>query len=183
MSRVLLGVWSCCVSGGESNSQNGYTALMDATAKGHTDCVRLLIDAGADKEAKDWVRCWSPFPLVYLLVLLSLSCSYAYSSSHLHICFVKFSCIPSPSFDPACIEMFQILGLELCMLLLIFSFPFLQFSLSPFSIYLRHFLLFTAFLHLSQFKSLTLTIFSIPSSAVVSSSSFMLYRHLFCIFN
>jgi hypothetical protein len=23
---------------------------------GHADCVRLLLDAGADKEAKDWVR-------------------------------------------------------------------------------------------------------------------------------
>ncbi len=36
--------------------QNGYTALIEAAHKGHADCVRLLIDAGADKDAKDEVR-------------------------------------------------------------------------------------------------------------------------------
>ncbi len=40
----------------ESDSQVGWTALMDAAAYGHADCVRLLIDAGADKEAKSDVR-------------------------------------------------------------------------------------------------------------------------------
>ena len=29
---------------------------MRAAANGQADCLRLLIDAGADKEAKDWVR-------------------------------------------------------------------------------------------------------------------------------
>ena len=36
--------------------QRGWTALIMAAKTGHTDCVRLLIDAGADKEAKDLVR-------------------------------------------------------------------------------------------------------------------------------
>jgi ankyrin repeat protein len=43
----------CC---GESDSQNGYTALMHAAGFDRAECVRLLIDAGADKDAKDNVR-------------------------------------------------------------------------------------------------------------------------------
>ena len=46
--------WSYSV-GGESDSQMDSTALMIAAEKGRTDCARLLIDAGADKEAKDKV--------------------------------------------------------------------------------------------------------------------------------
>ena len=34
----------------------GGTALMMAAHQGHTDCVRLLVEAGADTEAKDFVR-------------------------------------------------------------------------------------------------------------------------------
>ena len=41
---------------GESELQGRDTALMSAAVEGHADCVRLLIDAGADKEAKDNVR-------------------------------------------------------------------------------------------------------------------------------
>jgi ankyrin repeat protein len=45
----------------EFDSQYARTALMCAAAKGHTDFVRLLIDAGADKDVKDNVRvCLSP---------------------------------------------------------------------------------------------------------------------------
>ncbi len=36
--------------------QNGRTSLMSAVSKGHVDCARLLIEGGADKEAKDNVR-------------------------------------------------------------------------------------------------------------------------------
>ncbi len=36
--------------------QDGQTALMKASAKGHAECARLLLDAGADKEAKANVR-------------------------------------------------------------------------------------------------------------------------------
>ena len=38
-------------------TQNGSTALITAAFGGHTDCVRLLAEAGADKEARDEVRC------------------------------------------------------------------------------------------------------------------------------
>ena len=36
--------------------QDGMTALMYAAHEGHTECVRQLIDAGADKEAMTSVR-------------------------------------------------------------------------------------------------------------------------------
>ena len=42
--------------GGESDSQYGRTALMNAALNGRADCVRLLTDVGADKEARDNVR-------------------------------------------------------------------------------------------------------------------------------
>ena len=37
-------------------AQFGCTALMEAARNGHADCARLLLDAGADKNAKDEVR-------------------------------------------------------------------------------------------------------------------------------
>ncbi len=36
--------------------QTGRTALMNAAWQNRADCARLLIDAGADKEARDKVR-------------------------------------------------------------------------------------------------------------------------------
>ncbi len=39
--------------------QEGGTALMLATEKGHTDCVRLLVDGGADTDVQDQVCCAS----------------------------------------------------------------------------------------------------------------------------
>jgi hypothetical protein len=36
--------------------QDCDSALIHAVRGGHTDCVRLLVEAGADKEAKDSVR-------------------------------------------------------------------------------------------------------------------------------
>jgi ankyrin repeat protein len=38
------------------HAQNGRTALFYAAIKGHAECVRLLLDAGADTEAKNNVR-------------------------------------------------------------------------------------------------------------------------------
>ena len=35
--------------------QDGSTALIIAASNGHADCVRLLLDAGADASAKDGV--------------------------------------------------------------------------------------------------------------------------------
>ena len=40
----------------QTHAQGENTALMCAIEKGRSDCVRLLLDAGADKEAKDKVR-------------------------------------------------------------------------------------------------------------------------------
>ena len=36
--------------------QYGYTALILAAEKGYVDCTRLLLDAGADKNAANHVR-------------------------------------------------------------------------------------------------------------------------------
>jgi hypothetical protein len=38
------------------SSQDGLTSLVIAGEHGHVDCVRLLIDSEADKDAKDQVR-------------------------------------------------------------------------------------------------------------------------------
>ena len=37
-------------------AQRGWTPLICAAENGHADCVRLLIDAGANKNAKNRVR-------------------------------------------------------------------------------------------------------------------------------
>ncbi len=44
-------------------AQFGDTALIDAAACGHADCVRLLLDAGADTEVKDKVRVLHPYAM------------------------------------------------------------------------------------------------------------------------
>jgi hypothetical protein len=36
--------------------QRGFTALMEAATNGHSDCVQLLLDAGADKDFLSAVR-------------------------------------------------------------------------------------------------------------------------------
>jgi hypothetical protein len=65
LDLIILRVVSCvlcalaaalCIACPEFDSKVGLTALMRATAEGHADCVRLLLDASADKEAKDNVR-------------------------------------------------------------------------------------------------------------------------------
>ncbi len=43
------------------------TALIRAATQGHADCVRLLLDVGADKDAQDKVRCRSLLPLLSVL--------------------------------------------------------------------------------------------------------------------
>jgi ankyrin repeat protein len=37
-------------------AQNGWTALMLSALAGHVDCATLLLEAGADKDAKHTVR-------------------------------------------------------------------------------------------------------------------------------
>jgi hypothetical protein len=41
-------------------AQNGDTPLHYAAQRGHVECVALLVERGADKEAKDKVRCAGP---------------------------------------------------------------------------------------------------------------------------
>ncbi len=45
-----------CLRDVASGSQGGFTALICAAESGHSHCARLLIDAGADKEATTIVR-------------------------------------------------------------------------------------------------------------------------------
>ena len=42
--------------GGTRRRQDGSTVLIHAAANGHTDSVRLLLESGADMEAKNDVR-------------------------------------------------------------------------------------------------------------------------------
>ena len=48
------------VAGGTfgTRAQDGSTALICAAANGRADCARLLLDAGADKNTKGYVRGW-----------------------------------------------------------------------------------------------------------------------------
>jgi ankyrin repeat protein len=54
--------------------QNGWTALINAAYSGHVDCARLLIDAGADKDAKCNVRFARCFAEVGSDLVFSLHC-------------------------------------------------------------------------------------------------------------
>ncbi len=65
-----------CLSCGESDLQWGNTALICAAENDHAACLRLLIDAGADKEAADDVRCrsllcWGEFALILIFQCIS----------------------------------------------------------------------------------------------------------------
>jgi hypothetical protein len=76
--------------GGESNSQDGSTALMRAVDDGHAECVRLLIDAGADKDAMNMVRvsrCSLSFHICFLFCTLTLIL-YSNFSKSCDFCFV-----------------------------------------------------------------------------------------------
>ncbi len=58
----MLYVCLDCVGGtlGTLTLQDGWTALISAAYKGHADCLRLLLDAGADMNAKNRVRAVGP---------------------------------------------------------------------------------------------------------------------------
>jgi hypothetical protein len=72
-----------CVCGGNSVSQDRDTALMRAAVHGHVDCARLLIDSGADKEAKNNVH--------HLSLLLGLWMSQLFTFLSLPSLFALFS--------------------------------------------------------------------------------------------
>ena len=80
----------CCVfvhsidfyfGGTQSSKQDGDTALTLAASNGHADCVRLLIDVGANKEAKDIVRTI----LSLHLCVLTLSFGFTLGWQRLHV--------------------------------------------------------------------------------------------------
>ncbi len=52
--------WEYCTRGGRTppfkRQQNGNTALTCAAARGHTECLQLLLECGANKKAKNHVR-------------------------------------------------------------------------------------------------------------------------------
>ncbi len=50
--------------------QGGNTALICAAAEGYADCARLLVDAGADMNAKDKVSAVSAAPFTVGLALM-----------------------------------------------------------------------------------------------------------------
>jgi hypothetical protein len=56
---LAMALCGCLITG----SQNGWTALFSAAVFGRTDCLRLLIEAGADKDAKNNVRVGRCFDL------------------------------------------------------------------------------------------------------------------------
>ena len=59
----------CCVF--TTHAQRGWTPLISAALNGYADCVHLLLNAGADTNAKTGVRVdsciWSGFAAVHLL--------------------------------------------------------------------------------------------------------------------
>jgi ankyrin repeat protein len=53
-------------------AQNGRTSLIEAAIGGHFDCVRLLLEGGADKETKNTVRHLAHLFTVYSNRLVSV---------------------------------------------------------------------------------------------------------------
>ncbi len=50
-----------------AHAQVGGTALIRAATQGHAECVRLLLDVGADKDAQDKVHFGSLFGCLAVL--------------------------------------------------------------------------------------------------------------------
>jgi hypothetical protein len=67
-----------CIGGWQRCTQNDDSALVLAAEKGHADCVQLLLDAEADKEAKNKVRVLAVsfwFCCLQVLTARPVSCS------------------------------------------------------------------------------------------------------------
>lgn len=60
--------------------QNQQTALINAVENGHIECVRLLLESGADTEAKDDVRSTSSSSS-YIFCIIFFTRSYVVFSS------------------------------------------------------------------------------------------------------
>jgi hypothetical protein len=76
-----------------TRAQSGLTALIGAAIGGHSDCARLLLEAGADKEAKTEVR--RVFDRVVMVAtMLANFLSFVQSIS----CLFSFSTFSDPQF-------------------------------------------------------------------------------------
>ena len=72
--------------------QNGVTPLMQAAENGNTDCMRLLLEAGVDKNAKDNVRDWKTRPAA--LRVSSVAVSNFPRSQHLNLKYQYLIVVP-----------------------------------------------------------------------------------------
>ncbi len=63
-------------------AQDGYTALIWAAHNGRADCVRLLLDAGAEKNATNNVRATAGVACIGAVVEMDWC-----AKGHLHFCF------------------------------------------------------------------------------------------------
>jgi hypothetical protein len=73
-----------------TRAQRGYTALIYAAASCQTECLRLLLDAGADKDARDNVRV-----IGSVVSALGLVCGSGFVGFFMHrlaVLFCKFGC-------------------------------------------------------------------------------------------
>jgi hypothetical protein len=101
LSSICMRLRCCSIGFGEFDLQWGSTALTCAAEEGHADFVRLLLDTGADKDAKDDVRvgrCFTvttsyfglhvPNVFSYVLPLVSLYflCSLYFQFQHTETC-------------------------------------------------------------------------------------------------
>ena len=73
--------------------QGGNTALMCAAANGHADCVRLLVDAGASKDANGHVR------FSFFLIFQRVSVCLHFLSAYLGVYFLVFSAFSWTNFS------------------------------------------------------------------------------------
>jgi hypothetical protein len=82
---VCDGAFALCADGGEFFSQSGNTALIWAAVYGRAECVRLLIDAGADKEVKDVVRIGRPFAAAFFDLHQQSYCFFCYTTFYISL--------------------------------------------------------------------------------------------------
>ncbi len=75
------------------SAQRGTTALIRAAQYGHTDCVRLLLEAGVNMDAADIVRVL--FSLLFLLTRFLVFHSFAFRVATGAMNLVLLSCLHS----------------------------------------------------------------------------------------
>ena len=78
-----------CLFSALTHTQEGFTALMYAAQKGHTNCLKALLEAGEDKEAKSNVR-WYVWTCDARLTQLTGRAHTAQACCHLWPCALRF---------------------------------------------------------------------------------------------